>query len=240
MAVQAMRARRGDLRIGSAENPRTCVPVIETPDNIQAALHAWEHQIGFLFGPMYEGKYPDNLHYYPEIQNGDMETICQPLDLIGFNQYSGHYVEAIDEKPYYKTLPFPKDHPRNPHESWIVHVPEAIYWSARIAKIKYGNKPVYFFENGYPVAGGQTPEADFNDIHRINFIRGYLSELRRAIAEGHPVKGYFLWSLVDSFEWVSGFTSRFGIYHLDLETRDRRPRRSVEWYREVIRQNALV
>ncbi|MFW6256455.1 MAG: GH1 family beta-glucosidase [Candidatus Sumerlaeota bacterium] len=239
-AVQAMRARYGDLQIGTAENPRTAVPIVETPENVAAALKAWDRRVGFLFGPMYEGKYPDNMLHTPYIQNGYMETINQELDLIGMNLYSGCYVEATDDDAGYRELPFPKDYPRNENETWITYLPEAMYWAVRLAKEKYGTKPLYIFENGYPLAGDLAPEEDFMDLNRINFIRNYLSMLHRGIEEGCPVKGYFLWSLMDSFEWISGFTSRFGIYHNDFETQERRPRKSVEWYREVVKQNALV
>jgi beta-glucosidase len=72
------------------------------------------------------------------------------------------------------------------------------------------------------------------------YLRNHLTHLERATAEGFPVKGYFLWSLMDNFEWADGFSKRFGIYYVDFKTQRRIPKLSAEWYREVIARNALV
>jgi beta-glucosidase len=115
-----------------------------------------------------------------------------------------------------------------------------MYWGVRFAQEKYGPLPVYFMENGFSTPSDQPENIDRDDVTRIVFIRAYLRALHEAIAEGYPVKGYFLWSLMDSFEWISGYTCRFGLYHTDFETGERTPRLSAEWYREVVRRNALV
>jgi beta-glucosidase len=72
------------------------------------------------------------------------------------------------------------------------------------------------------------------------FLRNYLTKLNRATSEGFPVRGYFLWSLMDNFEWGDGYSLRFGIYYVEYETQKRYPKESAMWYREVIRHNALV
>ena len=81
---------------------------------------------------------------------------------------------------------------------------------------------------------------EVHDLHRRDFLRGYLRELHRAIQDGVPVKGYFVWSLLDNYEWADGYTRRFGIVHVDFETQKRTPKLSSHYYSEVIRLNAIV
>jgi beta-glucosidase len=239
-AITAMRAQRPGLQIGTAEHPQPPVPAIATPEHIAAASRAYDERIGFLFQPMALGSYPDGLAHYPTIEDGDMESINQPLDFWGFNMYTGPPVVACDQAPGYRILPLPEYHPHAPTQGWLRLMPEAMYWGVRFAQEKYGPLPVYFMENGFSTPSDAPDEADRDDVTRIVFIRAYLRALHETIAEGYPVKGYFLWSLMDSFEWVSGYTCRFGLYRTDFETGKRTPRLSAEWYREVIRSNSLV
>jgi len=240
MAVKRMRAEGDDLVIGTAENPQPHVPVIATEENIEAARRAWDDHIGRLFEPMYNGRYPDDLDLYPEIREGDMELIQSDLDLLGLNFYTGSYVEAADDRPYYRRIPFPDYHPCAPTARWIQHLPEAVYWGVRFAVEKYGPPAIYVFENGYPIPSDSDPEEGLADVTRIMFVRSHLHWLYRAITEGFPVRGYFFWSLMDSFEWISGYESRFGLYHVDFETQLRTPRLSARWYREVVAHNGLL
>jgi beta-glucosidase len=85
-----------------------------------------------------------------------------------------------------------------------------------------------------------TPDGLVYDTDRIMYLRNYISKLNRATQEGFPVRGYFLWSLVDNFEWGDGYSLRFGIYYVDYETQKRYPKESAHWYREVIRHNAVL
>ena len=77
------------------------------------------------------------------------------------------------------------------------------------------------------------------DLDRVMYLRNYLLQLQRAIADGAPVRGYFLWSLMDNFEWIFGFGKRFGLYRVDFETQKRIPKLSVAFYRNVIARNAV-
>jgi beta-glucosidase len=240
LAARAMRALYPDLQIGTAENPGTTVPLIEDEAHIQAALKAWDHQIGFLFEPMVHGRYPDGLDHYPEVQDGDMETIAMDPDFLGLNIYCGVYVEPADEPPGYRVIRPPSHHPCATTETWLKVVPEAMYWGVRTALQKYGTRPVYITENGFPQPSIDDMAQDRDDVPRIMYLRAYLASLLRAIDEGMPVRGYFLWTLMDSFEWISGQNSRFGLFHTDFETLERSPRRSAMWYREVIARNRLM
>ncbi|MFW5870808.1 MAG: glycoside hydrolase family 1 protein [Candidatus Sumerlaeota bacterium] len=240
-AVRAMRAVRDDLSIGCAENTQSPIPVIETPENITAAKRAWDIDIGRLFQPMALGSYPEGLERYPEdVRTGDMELIGSGVDFMGANIYGGHYVEATEDEKGFRYVPFPEGYPASAKENWLRVTPEAAYWCARLCAEQYNVSKVYMMENGFSTPGDRPARNDRDDLDRLSFLRQYLTWLHRAIDEGYPVRGYFLWSLMDSFEWISGFTSRFGIYHTDFETLERKPRLSAEWYKAVVRNNRLM
>ncbi len=79
-----------------------------------------------------------------------------------------------------------------------------------------------------------------DDPDRIMFLRSYIDQLQRATAQGYPLKGYFLWSLMDNFEWADGYGKRFGLHYVDFATQTRTPKLSAAWYREAIRANSVV
>ena len=91
-------------------------------------------------------------------------------------------------------------------------------------------------------AGTDEPAADGNiyDVDRIMYLRNYLTQLQRATSDGVPVLGYFLWSLMDNFEWSDGFEQRFGLYRVDFDTKRRTPKLSASFYREIAARNRLV
>jgi beta-glucosidase len=122
---------------------------------------------------------------------------------------------------------------------WLVVGPEVAYWGVRLGSELWQPKALYISENGAsaddPVINGRIDDAD-----RIMYLRNYLSQFRRAAADGYPLKGYFLWSLMDNFEWADGYSKRFGIVYVDFSTQERIPKLSAAWYKEVIRRNAVV
>ena len=146
---------------------------------------------------------------------------------------------AADNSRGYTLAPFPASFPHM-DASWLRIGPEALYWAPRHAANIWGVKSIYITENG--TSSTDQPAADGNiyDVDRVMYLRNYLFHLQRATAEGYPVAGYFLWSLIDNFEWMDGYQKRFGIYHVDFNTQRRTPKLSASFYREVIKQNAVV
>jgi beta-glucosidase len=108
-------------------------------------------------------------------------------------------------------------------------------------KQRYNNTPTYITENGYSQASNSNMTAkDFtNDTGRITYIQGYLISLASAIRKGADVRGYFVWSLLDDFEWNFGYTLRFGLYHVHYKTLKRTPKLSVDWYRKFLTGSLL-
>jgi beta-glucosidase len=101
-------------------------------------------------------------------------------------------------------------------------------------------KSIYITENGTSAADQRASDGNVYDVDRVMYLRAYLTQLQRATSEGVPVRGYFLWSLMDNFEWSDGYEKRFGLYRVDFDTRRRTPKLSASFYREVIKRNAMV
>ena len=99
---------------------------------------------------------------------------------------------------------------------------------------------IYISENGTSAADGPAADGSVYDLDRIMYLRNYLAQLQRATSEGVPVLGYFLWTLMDNFEWSDGYEQRFGLYHVDFDTRRRTPKLSAAFYRETIARNAVA
>ena len=249
MGCMAIRtASPGSCFVTIAENYQSFVPVVETPENIEAARRAFirDKRNGRTLLPLLTGCYgqqwwEDMGCNTPEIAEGDMEIIHQPLNGLGFNCYSGDYVRAADNPKGYEVLPFFESYPKG-NMFWLNIVPEAIYWGIRLMSEGAGKKelPIFITENGCadglePLSSGEVLDSD-----RIMYYRAYLRQVHRALAEGYPVVGYFPWSLLDNFEWMEGYSKRFGMIRTDFETLKRTPKLSYQWYQEVIRQNRVV
>ena len=101
-------------------------------------------------------------------------------------------------------------------------------------------KSIYITENGTSAADQPAADGKIYDIDRIMYLRNYLTQLNRATSEGVPVQGYFVWSLMDNFEWSDGYEKRFGLYHVDFKTQRRTPKLSASFYREVTARNAVM
>jgi beta-glucosidase len=247
-AVQALRATAGACHVAAAENYNAYVPAVETPENIEAARKAFLRDAanGSILSPMLTGRYSDAwMEEFgasaPDLQDGDLKLINQPLDALGFNCYTGTYVRAADNKKGFETFPCFEGYPKG-SMPWLNIVPESIYWGIRQVSEALGRSdlPIFISENG--VADGAKPDNSgfVADIDRIMYMRSYLRNVHRAHAEGYPVIGYFPWSLLDNFEWACGYNKRFGMVRVDYETQKRTPKLSYAWYQQVIRTNSVV
>jgi beta-glucosidase len=245
LAVQAIRANaRAGTRVGPAENISACVPAINTPENIRATEMATRELNAGLLGVMLEGKYTDGYLEYagaaaPKFTAEELKIIGSPNDFIGLNIYAPQfYIVASDRKPGWAVLPFPASFPHMNSE-WLRIAPEVIYWAPRIAAKLWNIDTIYISENGTSSEDKLTADGKVYDLDRISFLRNYLTQLQRATSEGVPVRGYFLWSLMDNFEWIFGYEKRFGLYRVDFETQARVPKLSAEFFRDVVARNAI-
>jgi beta-glucosidase len=245
LAVQAIRAKgRAGTRGGPAENIVAVVPALDTPEDIRAAEIATRELNSAFLGVILEGKYTDGFLEYtgaaaPKFTAEELKIISTPNDFVGLNIYMpNYYVAALDRKPGFKVLPFPASFPHM-NSDWLRVAPETIYWVPRLAAKIWNIDTIYISENGTSAADEPAADGNIYDLDRIMYLRNYLAQLQRATAEGVPVRGYFLWSLMDNFEWMFGFEKRFGLYRVDFETEARTAKLSASFYRRVIAQNAV-
>jgi beta-glucosidase len=246
LAVQAIRAQgKKGTRCGPAENISTAVPLIEAPQHIKAAEVATRELNAGYLTVMLEGKYTDAYlkacgKDAPRFTDDDLKVIAQPVDFIGINVYRPSvYVVASDESPGYQMIPFNKSHPRM-FSSWLLLGPEVMYWAPRQVQSLWKAKEIFITENGCGAADELTADGSVYDSDRVMFLRNHLTHLQRATAEGVPVKSYFLWSLMDNFEWGDGFGTRFGLVYVDFKTQKRTAKLSASYFREAAAQNAVV
>jgi beta-glucosidase len=245
LGVQAIRANaRAGTQVGLAENASVFVPVVETPEHIAAAQRAHRERNSPFLTAVLEGKYIDAYLNFmgpnaPKVESGDMQVIGSPIDFVGLNVYTPQYVRADASPAGYSVIQPQKSYPHMASE-WLAIGPECIYWAVRNVVDLWKVPAIYITENGCSADDVLTPEGRIEDTDRIMYLRNHLTHLQRATSEGYPVKGYFLWSLLDNFEWADGYSKRFGIHYVDFKTLKRTPKLSAEWYREVVRQNALA
>jgi beta-glucosidase len=194
---------------------------------------------------MLEGKYTDAYlesagKDAPKFTPEDLRVISEPVDFVGINVYRpSFYTLAFDRPPGYREVPFSKSHP-NTFTSWLALGPEVLYWGPKHVQSLWNPKAIYITENGTGAADELAQDGNVYDTDRIMFLRGFLTQLQRATADGAPVKGYFLWSMMDNFEWVDGYGNRFGLVYVDFETQKRTPKMSARFFREVSTRNAVV
>jgi len=247
LAVGAIRANApSGTQVGLAENAAVFCPVIETPEHIEAARRATRVENAAFLTALMEGKYIDEYLQQeganaPQVQAGDMEAIGSKLDFVGLNIYVPLYARAAENSRRYIVDNLPESYPHM-WSPWLSLGPECIYWGVRNVCDLWGAKApqVYITENGTSSSDVLGPTGQIFDTDRVMYLRNHLANLHRAIAEGYPVKGYFLWSLMDNFEWADAYSKRFGLHYVDFKTQKRTPKLSAEWYKQVIAQNAVL
>ncbi|MFD9962829.1 GH1 family beta-glucosidase [Amycolatopsis sp. NPDC058986] len=235
-AVQALRAA-GATGIGTANNHSPIWPAADTPAD-RAAGEWLDALINRLYAdPVLLGRYPEQLHpHLPEGFADDLPTIAQPLDFYGVNYYEPQGVAAPGEG---NPLPFElrpiEGYPMTTNDSPIV--PHGLRELLVSFHERYREKlpPVHITENGCSFADEVGEDGAVHDPERVDFLAGHLGAVREAMDAGVDVRGYFVWSLLDNFEWSKGYAPRFGLVHVDYETQRRTPKDSFHWYRKLVR-----
>lgn len=245
LGVQAIRANSSSgTQVGLAENPKVYVPVIESAEHIDAAKRAFREENAPFLTAVMEGKYTDGYieregANAPKVQGDDLKIIGSPLDFVGLNVYQPEYARADAGASGYSVARRPSSFPHMA-SPWLFIGPEVIYWAIRHTSDLWNPHAIYITENGCSCEDLRDAEGRIEDTDRVMFLRNYLTHLQRAAAQGYPIKGYFLWSLLDNYEWADGYSKRFGIHYVDFNTRKRTRKLSADWYREVIARNAVA
>ncbi|NTV91023.1 MAG: family 1 glycosylhydrolase, partial [Clostridiales bacterium] len=245
-AVTVIRSRSlKPSRVGMAPTGDVYVPVSNSPEDIEAArsksysIRPYDFVMGNAWwgDPVILGDYPEEAYArfggkLPRITPEERAIISQPLDFYGFNCYQGTVDYPIDPMSYdnYGYQGSPKS-----SIGWNV-MPEALYWSIRFNYERYG-LPLLITENGYSGIDWVSLDGKVHDPQRIDYINRYLLAVKKATDEGIPVLGYQYWSIMDNYEWASGYDPRFGLIHIDYQTQKRTLKDSAYWYKELIRKN---
>ena len=232
--------RRG--RIGITLDLTVVGPGGGGEDDRAAARRLDGHHNRWFLDPLLRGSYPaDMLELYEErvgpldaIRPGDLETIAAPIDYLGVNFYRPNLAAAADDGSVLGLRDVAID-AATTAMGWPV-VPEALTTLLVGIKRDYGDMPLLITENGAAFEDRANGADVVEDPSRVAYIESHLEAVERAIEAGVDVRGYFVWSLLDNFEWEHGYSQRFGIVYVDFETQRRIPKRSALWYRDRILQ----
>jgi len=235
-AAIALRAA-GATSVGCANNHAPMWPASDDAADVGATKLFDAMWNGMFIEPMLLGRYPADLMplIEPELQPGDLATIRQPLDFYGVNYYNPFRIGAA---PQDADLPFEfrelLGYPTTDF-GWPV-VPDALReWLIMFrARYRAALPPIMITESGCSYGMGPDEHGVVDDQPRIDYLDAHLKAVATAIERGVDVRGFYAWSLMDNFEWAEGSTQRFGLVHVDYETLQRTPKRSFEWYADVI------
>jgi beta-glucosidase len=242
--MRAVREHGGKgARAGLTDNIIVTAPLDLQPANVAAARRAFVEENVRVLEPLFTGRYGATYRRMAgrdaaRAERGDLALISQKMDFLGLNIYTGFFVRA-GKRGRPERIEFPAAYPRADC-AWLYLMPQVLYWGPKLVHDLYGPVPLYITENGAGYDEAPPVNGEVHDLHRREYVRANLIHLREAMRDRVPVKGYFLWSFMDNFEWEDGYQRRFGIVYNDFATQKRTPKLSARWYAEVIRRNAVI
>jgi beta-glucosidase len=234
-AVEVIRATVAGASIGAVHNVQPCLPASDSAADREAALIFGQYWNNAFPDPQIDGRYPPLLAeaIAPFSATDDMTVIKQPMDWFGLNHYSPVYVQADADSVIGGGFgPAPPSVPRTAI-GWPIE-PSAFRDTLLMLNRTY-KLPIYVLENGTANNDSILDNGEVDDSDRIDYLRAYIAAMREAIAAGADVRGYFVWSLLDNFEWNAGYSQRFGLVRVDYATLQRTPKTSARWYADTIR-----
>jgi beta-glucosidase len=242
LSMQAIRSVKADLPAGLVLNPQSIYPGEASDKAEAAAKRAFDFNNGAFYGPVYAGAYPVELveelgHMLPEAWQEDMADIHQPGDFTGVNYYTPEHVFDAPDTHWPRARGIRRADLPKTDLGWDIMPAAFTHCVEELAK-RYTLPPIYITENGAcdnTVAGRGSNSGRIPDHLRLSYLESHLSEVAAMIAKGHDIRGYFLWSLMDNYEWAEGYSARFGIVHVDYATQKRTVKESGRWYEALIK-----
>ncbi|XP_039132666.1 beta-glucosidase 18-like [Dioscorea cayenensis subsp. rotundata] len=222
-----------------------------TADHI-AAKRALTFSLDWFLDPVIFGDYPPDMKAFfssrlPEFTDQEKKMLQLKIDFIGLNHYTTIYAqdckfscEVATSDGNAMVITTTERNGQSIGEPtpmpYFYVVPDGLQKLVMYIKERYNNTPIYVTENGYAQCSNNSvlKQALLNDTDRVDFLQSYLTSLTKAIRQGADVRGYFVWSLIDNFEWTFGYGMRFGLYHVDYSTQKRTPKFSAKWYRRFL------
>jgi beta-glucosidase len=243
-AVRTYRAQ-GHHRIGLVVNLEPKYPASDDAADRAATVRADAYMNRQYLDPVFLGRYPEELagvfgEAWSRRPADDLRLIKEPIDFVGVNYYTRN-VTRFDARAWpLRAASVPQKRATHTETGWEVFAPgltRVLTW----VKERYGNPTIYVTENGAAFFDPPSLDGDrLADPLRVAYLRTHLTAVHAAIEAGADVRGYFVWSLLDNFEWSHGYSKRFGIVHVDFETQKRTPKDSARFYAEVIASNGRV
>ena len=243
LAVEVLRDISPDSEVGITLNLSPIHPASDSEEDKLAA----SRQDGFLnrwfLDPVFRGHYPpDILELFsanaPKVMPGDMAIIARRVDFVGINYYSRGIVRFNPKAGPLQAEGVAPEGAEFTEMGWEIYPPGIYEIIMRVWK-DYQPKKIYITENGAAFADEIAPDGGVHDPKRIDYLREHFIQAHRAIEEGANLCGYFIWTLMDNFEWAHGFTKRFGIVYTDYPTQRRIMKDSALWYKNVIKENGV-
>ena len=242
-AVQIIRNNCPNAKIGISLNLSPQTPASSSAADRAAARHADGIINRWFLDPLSGQGYPEDiLRSYGDrmafIQAGDLDKIATPLDFLGVNYYARNITRSseVNEAENAPQTIFPID--EFTEMDWEVY-PQGIYQILERLHSGYDFPAFYVTENGAAFRDQISPNGQVEDPDRVSYIERHLKMILKAIASGVPVRGYFIWSLLDNFEWANGYSKRFGLIYVDFQTQQRILKTSAKWYQQVIGENTV-
>lgn len=243
-------------QIGLAVNCSWFEPKTDSPKDMEASERALEFSMSWFTDPIYKGDYPEVMKQLvgdrlPEFTVEEKELLKGSSDFFGLNHYQTYFVEEYDANKDATDpnvgLPLNKDEnvllSEDPNwektfMGWSI-IPWGMKKLVQWIDKRYDSPPIVITENGAAFEQDKINVGKVADPYRVDFLKAYIGELTKAMESGVKINGYFVWSLMDNFEWAYGFSKRFGLYFVDFETLDRIPKDSAKWYRSFIERNEI-
>ncbi len=243
LAVDVLRDLVGpSAQVGIVLDLSPVYPASDNPKDRAASQWADGFRNRWFLDPLFRGSYPADMwalygDLAPKVKPGDMAQIARRLDFLGVNYYT-RAVVAHDPKEKFQVRQVQVQTSEHTEMGWEIYPQGLFELLARLVR-EYKVPAIFVTENGAAFNDEVTTDGQVRDEKRIQYLYVHIREAHRAIQEGVPLKGYFVWSLLDNFEWTYGYTKRFGIIYVDYQTLRRIPKESAYWYAKVIENNGL-
>ena len=250
LGFKAIKAINPKINVGSVYDVSPHIPATNSDADKAAAIAMDKLSNAWFAESILTGKYPDGVLPVDQqdallgYQSGDDKIMHADLDFVGLNYYSLTRVAAAKESNGIPGMFLKTDWAVWPYEKtdfdWAIY-PQGFYDILKRMQLITGTRPIEITENGCAYNNKPDASGHIHDTKRIEFLRKHLNELSRAIADGVPVRAYHCWSLMDNFEWASGYSERFGLTYVDFKNQQKRTiKESGHWYSKVAKENRVV
>lgn len=242
--VELYRSMGLNGQIGITLNLSPTIPATNESMDRDAAWRLDGFSNRWFLDPIFKGKYPeDMMELYNKrfgpltfLKEGDLEVIGKPIDFLGVNYYSHNIISHNEDQPVFQAIQIYETE-NVTDMGWGIH-PDSLYKLLKRIQSDYTNLPLYITENGAAFTD-KLENGRVEDYGRIHYLHDHFIAAHRFIEEGGNLKGYYVWSLMDNFEWAFGYSKRFGIIYVDYETLERTPKESYKWYQNIIKTNQI-